>query len=200
MAASGGTWVKGKFIPAKQTMAVMFNKQRQTSTKEEKNATVIASLDDVRNNLNSIKKEDLKKLRDELNIILGNNEGVNQELANKKVLLAKKGKIVEAYGPDPRARYALQYEVVEADSLIPSNNTNGTINNNYPSELQPRDRTRTASKQQIQIVVCRLLIKKQKQNTKNGNPPPSIREKFKFILTKTIINLQIKRKLKQWKN
>ena len=41
MAASGGTWVKGKFIPAKQTMAVMFNKQRQTSTKEEKNATVM---------------------------------------------------------------------------------------------------------------------------------------------------------------
>jgi len=51
--------------------------------------------------------------------------------------------------------------------------------------------------QLILFVVCRLLIKKQKQNTKNGNHPPSIRGKFKFILTKITINLQIKRNLKQ---
>lgn len=46
--------------------------------------------------------------------------------------------------------------VVEADSLITSNDPMGNPNPDYPSALQPRDRTRATSQQQIQTIAARL--------------------------------------------
>lgn len=46
--------------------------------------------------------------------------------------------------------YDFAYEVKSLDELIASNDLAYGVNPNYPSELQPRDRTREASRQQIE--------------------------------------------------
>lgn len=54
-----------------------------------------------------------------------------------------------AHGMDGTS-YDMSYEVHSLDDLIASNDRSYGVNPAYPSELQPRDRTRTASKQQIE--------------------------------------------------
>lgn len=48
------------------------------------------------------------------------------------------------------------YAVVEADSLIPSNLPDGRVNPAYPQEMQPRDRSRAASQEQISGIAGNL--------------------------------------------
>lgn len=50
----------------------------------------------------------------------------------------------------------VQYAVVEAASLITSNNEDGTVNELYPENLQPRERTRKASQDQIARLAGKL--------------------------------------------
>jgi len=59
------------------------------------------------------------------------------------------GQVSKAYGADPNNKYTVQYEVRELDNLISSNTPTGAVNPDYPAELQPRDRTRAASKAQV---------------------------------------------------
>ena len=54
-----------------------------------------------------------------------------------------------AFGMDGSS-YDMAYEVKSLDELIASNDAAYGVNPNYPSELQPRDRTREASRQQIE--------------------------------------------------
>lgn len=54
-----------------------------------------------------------------------------------------------AYGMDGSS-YDMAYEVKSLDELIASNDLAYGVNPLYPSELQPRDRTREASRQQIE--------------------------------------------------
>lgn len=53
-------------------------------------------------------------------------------------------------------RLDVRYEVVEADSLTVSHGDDLTENPRYPQELQPRDRTRAASNDQIRDIVARF--------------------------------------------
>lgn len=48
--------------------------------------------------------------------------------------------------------YDMSYDVKSLDDLIASNDAAFGVNPNYPSELQPRDRTREASRQQIEAM------------------------------------------------
>lgn len=48
------------------------------------------------------------------------------------------------------------FKVIDARSLIISNNLDGTINPKFPAELQPRDRTRMASKIQVSKIAGNL--------------------------------------------
>lgn len=48
------------------------------------------------------------------------------------------------------------YEVVNANDLITSHTTELAVNNNYPSELQPRERTRVASQLQVNNIINNL--------------------------------------------
>ena len=48
------------------------------------------------------------------------------------------------------------FKVVDASSLIISNNLDGTINPAFPEELQPRDRTRLSSKLQVNRIASNL--------------------------------------------
>ena len=57
--------------------------------------------------------------------------------------------VTTAYGMDGSS-YEFAYEVKSLSDLIASNDSAYGVNPNYPSELQPRDRTREASRQQIE--------------------------------------------------
>ncbi len=59
------------------------------------------------------------------------------------------GNNATAYGMDGSS-YDMAYEVRSLDDLVASNDRLYKVNPNYPSELQPRDRTRAASQQQIE--------------------------------------------------
>ena len=48
------------------------------------------------------------------------------------------------------------FKIVDASQLVISNNQDGTINPNFPAELQPRDRTRLTSKIQVQKIAASL--------------------------------------------
>jgi len=48
------------------------------------------------------------------------------------------------------------YAVVEADNIIPSHDTSLKVNPDYPKELQPRDRTRVASEEQVNRMAVKL--------------------------------------------
>jgi len=60
-----------------------------------------------------------------------------------------------AYGMDGSS-YDLSYEVRDLNDLITSNDALYGVNPHYPSELQPRDRTREASRQQIENMAADL--------------------------------------------
>jgi len=68
-----------------------------------------------------------------------------------------RGRVVRAFGADPTKRYAVRYELREMDELITSNTPTGAVNEQYPAELQPRDRTRAASKAQIVNMATNLV-------------------------------------------
>lgn len=52
--------------------------------------------------------------------------------------------------------FEVRSKVVEADSLVTSNNADGSVNPAYPQELQPRDRGRSASLDQINDIASKL--------------------------------------------
>lgn len=61
---------------------------------------------------------------------------------------ARPGRVYDADGRS----VGVQYEVVEADSLVTSHNNDLSLNADFPQELQPRDRSRAMSHQQIQSI------------------------------------------------
>jgi len=65
-----------------------------------------------------------------------------------------------------------QYAVVPAESLITSNDQFGNANSAYPAELQPRDRTRTASQIQISKMAQNLnpALLAESATAENGAP------------------------------
>lgn len=67
------------------------------------------------------------------------------------------GKVINAFGSDPTKRYKVRYELRELDDLITSNDQSGAINPLYPKELQPRDRTRQASRMQVQRMAQNIV-------------------------------------------
>jgi hypothetical protein len=66
------------------------------------------------------------------------------------------------------------YEVVNANDLITSHDTNLNVNNNYPSELQPRERTRTASQLQVNDIVNNLQPEFLGENPKISDGSPIV--------------------------
>jgi len=67
-----------------------------------------------------------------------------------------KGNVVQVFGADVKNRYSLRYEIRDLDTLITSNTESGAVNPEYPRELQPRDRTRAASRAQIDRMASNL--------------------------------------------
>ena len=62
----------------------------------------------------------------------------------------------KAFGSDPNKVYEFRHRVVELDDLVTSNTQSGAVNPAYTQELQPRDRSRAASQNQIDQVAKNL--------------------------------------------
>jgi hypothetical protein len=105
--------------------------------------------------LESMSQTELQELRDRINGMLGESGAANQALAVSKPGVVH-GHVVKAYGTDPNTVYQMRYEVRELDDLITSNDDNGKINPEFPKVLQPRDRSRLASKVQIDNIAKKM--------------------------------------------
>lgn len=62
------------------------------------------------------------------------------------------GDTTKAYGNNPNKQYELQHRLVDMGDVKASNLANGGVNPDYNPALQPRDRSRMASQQQIDQV------------------------------------------------
>lgn len=69
---------------------------------------------------------------------------------------AIRGEKTKAFGADPNNSYEFQFKVVDMANLVPSNTKEGGINPDYDPALQPRDRSRAASQQQIDNIAKNL--------------------------------------------
>jgi hypothetical protein len=65
--------------------------------------------------------------------------------------------ITKAFGSDPNRVYEFETRVVDLDDLITSNTDSGGINPDYDPTLQPRQRSRVASQQQIDKVAREMV-------------------------------------------
>ena len=77
--------------------------------------------------------------------------GLNAKQTPSTPNLAATGTTKAVYTPNGE-QVKVQFGLVDANDLVTSHNEVGQINKAYPDELQPRDRTRTASKSQIQTM------------------------------------------------
>lgn len=115
--------------------------RRQTGKGEgETLSRALRTVEASKGGLQEFKREDLIALRQRINTALGD-EDVHD--------VGKTGVITDAYGADPNHKYQMRYELREVDDLVTSNTDTGAVNPAYPQELQPRDRTRMASRQQV---------------------------------------------------
>lgn len=73
-------------------------------------------------------------------------------LERKETHLGRSSYVVTSKGAEVKTAF----KVVDASSLIISNNLDGTINTAFPEELQPRDRTRLSSKLQVNRIASNL--------------------------------------------
>lgn len=72
----------------------------------------------------------------------------------------------------PNESVSFNYKLVDANSLIASNDEDGNINPNYPAELQPRDRSRLSSWNQIRNIATNLnpALLEASSTAQNGSP------------------------------
>src|SRR5690606_18186876 len=70
----------------------------------------------------------------------------------------------------------VRYAVVEAADLVASQTDDGRTNPAYPAELQPRDRSRAVSQQQIQDIAGKLNPRLLERSAKASDGAPIISE------------------------
>lgn len=79
------------------------------------------------------------------------------KLTDAPATMAKNATVQTQTVTTPSGReFEVRSKVVEADSLVTSNNADGSVNPDYPQELQPRDRGRSASLDQINDIASKL--------------------------------------------
>ncbi len=105
--------------------------------------------------LEDFSRDELLTLRSRIDQMLGGSQEVNNRLASEKPGTTH-GHTTTVLGTDPSKKFDMRYEVRELDDLIVSNNDSGSINPNYPKELQPRDRSRVASQRQVDNIASNL--------------------------------------------
>ncbi len=125
---------------------------------------VVNAIGDMKLNIEAMTDEDIVNSLDsytksgdvQLNIKRDNADRVKSGIfsASEKALSD-----IQANGQDSDyvvvggGRIPVQYQIVELNNMITSHDDAGAVNENYPQELQPRDRSRSASDTQIASIV-----------------------------------------------
>lgn len=169
MASPGSVWCKGRvFTPAMQGKLTTGQLQRlrerklnlsdktvdrlrrQTGkgTEAMRVKRAVETIEGSKGGLGSLSREELITLRQRINATLGDEP---ETPPRRRV-----GRVVQARGADPTKSYAVRYELREMNDVITSNTDTGAINPDYPAELQPRDRSRAASREQINRIAGTL--------------------------------------------
>jgi hypothetical protein len=130
-------------------------KTRQKRAEKKQFETVKSKLLKDRKGLDDFSRDELLTLRSRVDQLLGGSQDANNRLANEKPGIAH-GHTVTVLGTDPTKKFEMRYEVRELDDLVISNNDSGSVNPNFPKELQPRDRSRVASQRQIDTIAANL--------------------------------------------
>lgn len=84
------------------------------------------------------------------------------------------GKTEKVYTPGTNREIEVRHKVVEADSLITSNDANGAVNPNFPKHLQPRDRSRPTSIAQVHDIANKLNPKLLGENPSTASGAPIV--------------------------
>lgn len=100
-------------------------------------------------------------------------EGVNGTLTNEGTIQLQ-GKTEKVYTPGTNREIEVRHKVVEADSLITSNDANGAVNPNFPQHLQPRDRSRPTSIAQVHDIASNLNPKLLGENPSTASGAPIV--------------------------
>lgn len=99
-------------------------------------------------------QEEMKRQQEEYTKQINNMQKEIDNLKSGTVSNNKKRK-GSAYTNDNK-QIDFEYDIVNIKDLITSHDTEGNINNNYPQKLQPRDRQRDASYEQIRSIAANL--------------------------------------------
>ena len=83
-------------------------------------------------------------------------------------------KIEKVYTPGTNREIEVRHKVVEADSLITSNDANGAVNPDFPQHLQPRDRSRPTSIAQVHDIASKLNPKLLGENPSTASGAPIV--------------------------
>lgn len=84
------------------------------------------------------------------------------------------GKTEKVYTPGTNREIEVRHKVVEADSLITSNDANGAVNPNFPKHLQPCDRSRPTSIAQVHDIASKLNPKLLGENPSTASGAPIV--------------------------
>ena len=68
------------------------------------------------------------------------------------------GKKAKVYTPSNN-EIETEYQLIDANEIVASNDIAGAVNPNYPSELQPRDRSRASSQVQVQTIAKNITTR-----------------------------------------
>lgn len=89
-------------------------------------------------------------------------------------IIQPQDKIEKVYTPGTNREIEVRHKVVEADSLITSNDANGAVNLNFPQHLQPRDRSRPTSIAQVHDIASKLNPKLLGENPSTASGAPIV--------------------------
>jgi len=176
MAASGGIWSKGAFYsPGVQqhlTPSQLARLQKRelglggkTVDRLRKKAghsggsdsarvrRAVRDIEASKSGWGGLRRDELVAMRARINATLGDEQ---PDPPPTKKARGRVGSIVQARGADPTKAYDVRYELRELDEVVTSNTDSGAVNPAYPAELQPRDRSRAASRDQINRIAATL--------------------------------------------
>jgi hypothetical protein len=98
-----------------------------------------------------------------------------QAAQEAQAMPAIRGTKARTYTPASNKPIDVEYRVVEADSLVTSNDFAGAVNPNYPAEMQPRNRSRQAYQLQVNNIAKNPIAEKLLDSPDTDRGAPVVR-------------------------
>ncbi|MGR6906142.1 LPD38 domain-containing protein [Lysinibacillus sp. BSL11] len=125
-----------------------------------------------------IKSDEIKSVRNEDNAFENKDDTVRDiDTPSNEKLDSVQGDSGKTY-TEAGTEIQFRYEVVDASQLTASHDTALSINPDYPAELQPRDRSRQASKQQVTTMAQKLNPELVAESAKASDGAPIVSEDY----------------------